>query len=74
MVVVPDIVLYADLQLVKIIEFVEVEELSFEGSEEALHGGIVIAVALARHALCDRTVLKKAPVHCHLVLPALVRM
>lgn len=53
MVVVPDIVLYADLQLVKIIKCVEVKELRLEGTEEALHGGVVIAVALARHALCD---------------------
>jgi len=29
MIVVPDIVTYADLQLVKIIEFVEVKELGF---------------------------------------------
>jgi len=33
------------------------KELRFECAEEALHGSIVIAVSLARHALCDRTVL-----------------
>jgi hypothetical protein len=45
MIVVPDIVTYADLQLVKIIEFVKVKELGFERAEEALHGGIVAAVS-----------------------------
>lgn len=52
-VVVANVVVKGVFQRLGRVELVEMEHLALQRSEEALHGCVVIAVALARHALDD---------------------
>ena len=71
-VVVADVLIQSYLQFVKTGEVGEVKVLRLQGSEEALHGRVVKAVAFARHALGDGAQFEMASVLVHSVLPALV--
>ena len=53
-------------------KLLQIQKLALEVAEEALHGGIVIAVAFAAHALSNPILLQYLPILLVLVVPALV--
>src|SRR5882762_7220997 len=73
-VVVADVLVESGLQRVEAGELREVEELRFQGSEEALHRRVVKAVSPSRHALRDGPRIEESTVCFHPVLPPLVRV
>lgn len=73
-IVVPDVAINACLQLLYASEFLQVVELGLQRAEEALHRGVVEAIAFTRHALLRSMCVKQPPVFRHPVLPALIRM
>lgn len=70
-IVVMDVIPDAVLPALRALEPVEMEELGFQHRTDAIHGCVVEAVALARHALDDVPLLQLALISCHLVVPAL---
>src|SRR5688572_14777731 len=74
MVVVVDVMPDAGLQLVNVAKVVEVIELGFERTEEALHRGIVQTVTFARHTLRHSLFLQSLAIRRHAVVPSLIRV
>jgi hypothetical protein len=71
-IVVLDVAINPCLQLLYAAEFFKVVEFRLQRTEEALHRGIVEAIAFTGHTLLRSVCVKKPTVFGHPVLPTLV--
>ena len=62
------------LEVLHGLEFLQIEQLTFEQTEEILHHCIVQTVTLSAHTLPDTLVFQHLLILCVLVVPSLVRM
>ena len=62
------------LEVLHGLEFLQIEQLTFEQTEEILHHGIVQTVTLSAHTLPDTLVFQHLLILSVLVVPSLVRM